>query len=124
ITGSARENPLRGILGSMSFTTLLIDLDETLYPSTVGVWDAIGKRMEDYIHLRMGLPREAIPALRHSLYMQYGTTLRGLQATHGVDVDEFLAFVHDVPLETMLQPDSLLRELLMRYSLRKLIFTN
>ena len=108
----------------MSFTTLLIDLDETLYPSTAGVWDAIGKRMEDYIHMRMGLPREDIPALRRSLYMQYGTTLRGLQATSGVDVEEFLAFVHDVPLETMLQPDSRLRDLLMRYPQRKLVFTN
>lgn len=108
----------------MSFTTLLIDLDETLYPASTGVWDAIAVRMDDYIFQRMGVPRDEISTLRRSLFMEYGTTLRGLQATRGVDVDDFLAFVHDVPLDSMLEPDPHLRDVLLRYPQRKLIFTN
>ncbi len=108
----------------MSFSTLLIDLDETLYSPSAGVWDAIARRMDEYLHLRIGVPQEEIGALRRSLFTQYGTTLRGLQATRHVDVEEFLAFVHDVPLESMLQPDPALRDLLLRYPQRKLIFTN
>ncbi|RPJ49158.1 MAG: pyrimidine 5'-nucleotidase, partial [Chloroflexi bacterium] len=63
----------------MQYTTLLIDLDETVYPSSCGVWDAISDRMEQWMHERLGLPWEEIPTLRKELYHSYGTTLRGLQ---------------------------------------------
>jgi pyrimidine 5'-nucleotidase len=80
--------------------------------------------MEQFLHLRLGIPIAEIPALRRSLYQQYGTTLRGLQATREVDVDDFLCYVHDVPLGAMLQPDPALRQMLLRYPQRRWIFTN
>lgn len=108
----------------MIFTTLLIDLDETIYPSSCGVWDAISERMEEYMHDRLNLSWEEIPALRKSLYQQYGTTLRGLQHTRHVNERDFIDYVHNVPLERYLQPDPSLREVLLRYAQRKVIFTN
>jgi putative hydrolase of the HAD superfamily len=108
----------------MSFTTLFFDLDDTLYPSTNGLWGAIRVRMEDYMRERMGLPSQGITSLRRSYFETYGTTLRGLQRHHQVDAYDFLSYVHDLPLEEYLQPDPEIRELLLSLPQSKWIFTN
>ncbi|MBN2388870.1 MAG: pyrimidine 5'-nucleotidase [Anaerolineales bacterium] len=108
----------------MPFTTLLCDLDDTLYPPASGLWGEIAGRINQYMHERLGFPREQIATLRESLFRQYGTTLRGLQATCRVDADEYLAFVHDVPLERYLHPDPVLRTVLESLDMRRYIFTN
>jgi pyrimidine 5'-nucleotidase len=108
----------------MFYSTLFIDLDETVYPTSSGVWDAISERMEQYMHDRLDIPRAEIPAMRKELFLQYGTTLRGLQATRQVDELEFIAYVHDVPLDRLLRPDPGLRQALLRYPQPKLVFTN
>lgn len=108
----------------MPFRTLFIDLDETVYPAACGVWEAIAARMDQYIYEQLAIPREEIVSLRQSLFHQYGTTLRGLQETRGVDMVKFLDFVHDVPVADLLQPDPELRTVLMGYPQRKVIFTN
>jgi putative hydrolase of the HAD superfamily len=108
----------------MTYSTLLIDLDETVYPTSSGIWEAIARRMEQYMHEFLQIPLEEIPALRKSLFQQYGTTLRGLQVTRAIDESEYLAYVHNVPLEQYLAPDPELRQTLLSYSQRKIIFTN
>lgn len=108
----------------MAYHTLLVDLDETVYPARCGVWEAISARMENYIHERLGVPRDEITVLRRSLYEQYGTTLRGLQVTRAIDARAFLEYVHNIPLDSLLQPDPELRAVLLRYPQRKIIFTN
>lgn len=107
----------------MTFTTLFIDLDETVYSPSFGIWESISARMEQYMHERLGLAREEIPGLRRTLYQQYGTTLHGLQVTRDIDTADFLGYVHDVSLEP-LHPDPLLAETLNRYRQQKYIFTN
>lgn len=108
----------------MPYTTLFFDLDDTLYPHGSGLWDAIRERMTSYMYARLNLPQDQVPALRRSYYENYGTTLRGLQIHHDVDVDDYLAYVHDVPLQSFLQPDPQLRALLARLPQSKWIFTN
>ena len=108
----------------MIFTTIFFDLDDTLYPSTTGLWGAIKERMNLYIRERVGIPVQEIAQLRESYFREYGTTLRGLQARHGVDPQDFLAFVHDLPLQEYLSPNPLLREIIDSLKPRKLIFTN
>jgi len=108
----------------MRFDTILIDLDETIYESGNGLWGAIRDRMSDFMHVQLRFSMEEIPALRHSYYETYGTTLRGLQIHHQVDADEFLAYVHDLPLAYYLQPDPELHSLLHSLPQRKYIFTN
>ena len=83
----------------MNFSTLFFDLDDTLYPNNTGLWEAIRERMALYMSERLGLPREQVQTLRKTYFQTYGTTLRGLQLHHEVDVDDYLAFVHDLPLE-------------------------
>jgi putative hydrolase of the HAD superfamily len=108
----------------MSFTTLFFDLDETLYTKGNGLWDAIAARMNEYIQVQLNLPPEEVSKLRLHYYESYGTTLRGLQIHHQVDANDYLAYVHDLPLEDYIHPDPKLHQLLSRLSLRKWIFTN
>ncbi|KAF0108252.1 MAG: putative hydrolase of the HAD superfamily [Anaerolineaceae bacterium] len=108
----------------MRFNTFFFDLDETLYPSSSGLWVEIRGRINAYMHERMGFTPEQIEAVREKYFQEYGTTLRGLQANHQVDMDDYLAFVHTVPLDAYLRPDPELRAALMSIPARKFIFTN
>ena len=108
----------------MRFTTFFFDLDETLYPSSSGLWQTLRDRINAYMHERLGFPLEGIEAAREGYFREYGTTLRGLQANHHVDMDDYLAFVHNVPVEEYLQPDPALRSALEGIPARKFIFTN
>ncbi len=108
----------------MRFTTLFFDLDDTLYPSSAGLWQAIKERMNLFMHDRLGLSEDEIPFLREQYFKMYGTTLRGLQARHHVDKEEYLAFVHDLPLQDYLTPNPVVREVIASLPTRNLIFTN
>ena len=108
----------------MTFTTLLFDLDDTVYPNACGLWPAIGKRIDLYIENKINIPREQIRPIRIDLYKKYGTTMRGLQFKYGINEDDYLNFVHYVPLEEYIGPDPDLREILLAYQQDKWIFTN
>ena len=108
----------------MTFEAMFFDLDDTLYPSTCGIWQAIAKRMDEYIVQKSITPPEKVKILRENLLQEYGTTLRGLRALYGIDESDFLEYVHDVPLNSFLKKDELLVETLNIYPGRKIIFTN
>jgi putative hydrolase of the HAD superfamily len=108
----------------MSFTSLYFDLDDTLYPPSSGLWDAIRQRMNEYMQKLLGLPLPEIVILRQSYLEQYGTTLRGLQAHYEVDTEEYLAYVHELPLEKYIKPDPDLHKILLSLPQRRWIFTN
>jgi putative hydrolase of the HAD superfamily len=106
------------------FTTLFFDLDDTLYPSSSGLWTVLKGRISLYMRERMGLPADEIPGLREKYFREYGTALRGLQANHTIDVQDFLAYVHDVPLADYIHPDPVQQAVLASLRTRNLIFTN
>jgi putative hydrolase of the HAD superfamily len=108
----------------MRFDSLYFDLDDTLYPPSSGLWDAIRQRMNEYMQGFIDLPIPEIANIRQSYLEKYGTTLRGLQAHYEIDADEYLTFVHDLPLERYIQPDPNLRSLLLSLPQKRWIFTN
>lgn len=108
----------------MCFKVIFFDLDETLYPPNTGIWQAIGRRMDEYIINRLMISVDQVSLLREELFQQYGTTLRGLREVYKIDESEFLAYVHDIPIENYLRQDGILGETLSRISARKVIFTN
>jgi pyrimidine 5'-nucleotidase len=108
----------------MSYTTFFFDLDDTLYPRATGLWGAIVGRINQYMIERMGFPPEQVAGIREKYFREYGTTLRGLQANHNVDMDDYLAFVHDVPLNHYLHPDPDVHTAIANIPARKFIFTN
>jgi len=108
----------------MDFEAMMFDLDDTLYPPTSGVWEAIGVRIDRYIHEKVHIPCEDVVALRKDLFHKFGTTMRGLVELYGVDPEDYLEFVHDIDLNRYLLPNDMLRETLRQYPQRKIIFTN
>lgn len=108
----------------MRFKSLYFDLDDTLYPASSGLWDAIRDRMNIYMRKFIERPLPEIALIRQGYLEKYGTTLRGLQAHYEVDVDEYLAFVHDLPLDKFIRPDPSLRTLILSLPQRRWIFTN
>lgn len=108
----------------MTISTLFVDLDDTLYPPEKGVWDAIGEKINEYMEKRVGISAEEVPSLRENLYRTFGTTLRGLMITRGIDPKDYLQFVHDIPLRKYLHPTPEIRQIFMKYPFRKIILTN
>jgi putative hydrolase of the HAD superfamily len=102
----------------------LFDLDDTLYPPASGLWDAIRARIELYMIERVGLPREQVPALRVRYYLAYGTALNGLRREYGIEPADYLAFVHDIPLDQYLRPEPALDAMLARLAVQKVVLTN
>lgn len=108
----------------MRFTTIFFDVDDTLYPASSGLWSTLKARMNRYMIERLGIPPEEVPQLRERYFLVYGTTLRGLQANHKVDVEDYLAYVHDVRLTDYIHPDPVQQAVLAALPTRNIIFTN
>lgn len=103
---------------------LIFDLDETIYPRASGLMRAISQRISQYMIERLGMDPAVVHKLRREYWHQYGTTSRGLQILHGIDVVDYMAYVHDVPLAQYIGPDPLLDTALGKLPQRKVIFTN
>ena len=95
------------------FRTIWFDLDATLYSPETGLWEVIGSRIERYLKEVLRFPPETLRAIQKDYYRRYGTTLRGLQLNGQVDPDDYLRFVHNIPLQDYLAPDPELRTLLL-----------
>jgi len=108
----------------MSLRTILFDLDETLYPSENGLWQVLRDRMGDFMHDRLLIPLDQISQIRQNYYEAYGTTLRGLERDFCINPEEYLEYVHNVPIQDFVKPDPALREILITLPYHKVIFTN
>jgi putative hydrolase of the HAD superfamily len=102
----------------------LFDLDDTLYPASCGLWPVLVMRIEQYMIERLGIAAQSVPEMRRRYVVSFGSTLNGLRREYNIDTLEYLAFVHDVPLDQFIQPQPALSEMLGRLPLEKVIFTN
>jgi putative hydrolase of the HAD superfamily len=102
----------------------LFDVDETLYPRGSGVMEAIRMRIEQYMANRLGLAAAEAHALSARYRREYGTALTGLRAEYQVDADDYLAYVHDIPLSSYLKPSAELDRALAQLEWHKAIFTS
>jgi putative hydrolase of the HAD superfamily len=108
----------------MQFQTIVFDLDETLYPSSCGLMTAVANRIHTYFENVTGLIGQEALVLRKQYLATYGTTLRGLQLHYPVEVEDYLAFVHQIPAHQFVQPATAVDALLSRLPQQKIIFTN
>jgi len=86
--------------------------------------EAIGDRMNRYMVEKLGVKQEEVSTIRDSLLKSFGTTLNALRRYYPVDPDDFLDYVHDIPLERLIQYDPALDRMMGSLALRKIIFTN
>jgi putative hydrolase of the HAD superfamily len=108
----------------MGYTTLFLDLDDTLYPRTSGLWEAVGGRIQSYIEMKLNISTEDASHLRAQYLVQFGTTLNGLMRNHQIDPMEYLEYVHDVQVENLIPPDPELQTMLASITIPRIIFTN
>ena len=104
-------------------TDWVFDLDNCLYPASAGLFDLIDQRMTAYIERLLDCGTAEATRVQKAHFHQHGTTLAGLMKEHAIDPHEFLADVHDVPLERIDANPRLARALAALPG-RKLIFTN
>ena len=104
-------------------TDWIFDLDNTLYRGDAAFFSQIDKKMTEFISRYLALQPTDARILQKEYLAEYGTSLSGLMAVHGMDPADFLDYVHDVDLE-MLKPVPLLRDTIERLPGRKFIFTN
>jgi len=103
---------------------ILFDLDNTLYLPDHELFTLVDQRIMSYMVEVVGIPREDVDDLRRSYWQRYGLTMRGLMRHHGIDPEDYLAYVHDVDVAGRLRPDPELRRALQALPLRRVIFTN
>ena len=107
-----------------NYRVLFLDLDDTLYPNTCGLWKAIGDRIIDFMTDRLDISTNKADELRKEYFLAYGTTLNGLRIHHNVDPLDYLDFVHDVPIDAYIQPNPELHQMLSKIAAKRVIFTN
>jgi putative hydrolase of the HAD superfamily len=103
---------------------ILFDLDDTLYPRSAGVMGQIREMILRYMRTRLDLTPEEADALRRHYLHTYGTTMRGLQIHHQIEPNEYLDFVHDIPLHEYIRPNPALDAALASLPQQKAVFTN
>lgn len=106
------------------FHTLFFDLDNTLYPKSSGLMDAIRDRIISYMGKIMGMTDSQICETREYSLKKYGTTLIGLMELYRIDKQHYLDYVHGLVLEDFLIRDPEIVSILNAFPQRKIIFSN
>jgi putative hydrolase of the HAD superfamily len=103
--------------------TWVFDLDNTLYPHHLNLWQQVDVRIRDYIVAFLKITHDEAFRLQKDYYRRYGTTLRGLMEEHGLEPDEFLELVHQIDRSPVM-PNPALGAAIAKLSGRKFILTN
>ena len=104
-------------------TTWVFDLDHTLYPPDMALFDQINVKMTAYVMQALGVDRAEADRLRHRYWQDHGTTLAGLMDNHGIDPGPYLSDVHEIDF-TVLTPDPLLAARIRALPGRRIVYTN
>lgn len=101
----------------------VFDLDDTLYPRSVGVHELLRSRVVAFIADHMNIDTTAAEAVHLDYYERFGSTLQGMVELHGAVPADFLDYVHDIDL-SMLIPNHALIERLRALPGKRVVFTN
>ena len=103
--------------------TWVFDLDNTLYPPAIRLFDQIERRMNAYLMRVLHVDEAEAMRLRALYWREHGTTLAGLMQVHGVKPGPYLEEVHDIDLGAV-APAPALAAAIGRLPGRKVVFTN
>ena len=103
--------------------TWVFDLDHTLYPPDMALFDQINIRMTTYVMEALGVDRTEADHLRNKYWRDHGTTLAGLMDIHGVDPGPYLDEVHEIDF-SVLEPDPALAARIRALPGRRIVYTN
>ena len=103
--------------------TWVFDLDNTLYPHHLNLWQQVDARIRDFVANWLKISPEEAFRIQKDYYKRYGTTMRGMMTEHGVHADDYLAYVHAIDHSPLL-PNPAMGDAIERLPGRKLILTN
>jgi putative hydrolase of the HAD superfamily len=103
--------------------TWVFDLDNTLYPHHLNLWQQVDIRIRDYIAAFLKVSPDEAFRVQKDYYQRYGTSMRGLMEEHGLQPDEFLEIVHQID-HSPIEPNPVLGDAIAKLPGRKLILTN
>jgi putative hydrolase of the HAD superfamily len=103
--------------------TWVFDLDNTLYPHHVNLWQQVDKRIGEYVSRWLNVSPEEARRIQKDYYLRFGTTMRGMMSLHGVSADDYLAYVHQID-HSPLEPNPAMGAAIAKLPGRKLILTN
>ncbi|MCH8465046.1 MAG: pyrimidine 5'-nucleotidase [Roseinatronobacter sp.] len=101
----------------------VFDLDNTLYPPEMRLFDQIERRMTAYVMDKLGVSYDAANQLRREYWARYGTTLAGLMECHGLAPEPYMKAVHDIDFSVR-RPDADLRAQIAALPGRRIVYTN
>ena len=103
--------------------TWVFDLDNTLYPHHVNLWQQVDKRISEYVSRWLDITEDQARLIQKDYYQRFGTTMRGMMTLHGVSADDYLAYVHRID-HSPLEPNPAMGAAIAKLPGRKLILTN
>ena len=109
--------------GFAEVETWVFDLDNTLYPHHVNLWQQVDARINEFVAAWLKVPAEEARRIQKDYYRRYGTTMRGMMTEHGVRADDYLAYVHKID-HSPLEPNPAMGAAIAKLPGRKLILTN
>jgi putative hydrolase of the HAD superfamily len=109
--------------GFTDIDTWVFDLDNTLYPHHVNLWQQVDQRIGEFVGACLKVSAQEARRVQKDYYRRYGTTMRGMMTEHGVRADDFLAYVHQID-HSPLQPNPAMGAAIAKLPGRKLILTN
>jgi putative hydrolase of the HAD superfamily len=103
--------------------TWVFDLDNTLYPHHVNLWQQVDARIGEFVSAWLNISPDEARLLQKDYYRRFGTTMRGMMTLHGVRADDYLAYVHKID-HSPLEPNPAMGAAIAKLPGRKLILTN
>jgi putative hydrolase of the HAD superfamily len=119
----APPNPSTASRGFAHVHTWVFDLDNTLYPHHLNLWQQVDDRIRNYIASFLGTTYDEAFRKQKDFYRRYGTSMRGMMIEHGMKPDDFLDYVHQID-HSPVEPNPALGAALEKLPGRKLILTN
>jgi putative hydrolase of the HAD superfamily len=103
--------------------TWVFDLDNTLYPHHVNLWQQVDARINEFVSAWLKVSSEEARRVQKDYYRRFGTTMRGMMTLHGVRADDYLAYVHKID-HSPLEANPSMGAAIAKLTGRKLILTN
>src|SRR6202048_58520 len=103
--------------------TWVFDLDNTLYPHHVNLWQQVDVRIGEFVSAWLKISADEAHRIQKDCYRRYGPTMRDSMPEHGVHADDYLAYVHKID-HSPLQPNPAMGAAIAKLPGRKLILTN
>ncbi|WP_321856469.1 HAD-IA family hydrolase [Burkholderia cenocepacia] len=108
----------------MSRSTLVLDLDNTIYPESWGLMDVISNRMVQFVRTRFQGDEVEVRGLIERYRSRFNSIAIGFMNDRRAEFDDFLRYSHEIDLSSY-TPDASLGDLLELSGFRrKFIFSN